>query len=257
LRGSIRRNLEQVRFFGPGVLLRHVRSKNSVYQGQMKGVGTVAIRIDGSDLSTFKQVFQDLEYDLAKLGRAADRVRARYDSILAAGQTPVIIDAGANVGAASRWFAKKFPRAAIVAIEPEPGNAAILRQNVASHSNIAVIEAAIASQPGMIAIAASSTGWDVQTERSESGGIRAVTIPETLAQVPGGIPFIAKIDIEGFESDLFAENLDWIDAMAMLVIEPHDWMLPGRFSSAAFQKAMGERRFELFINGENLIYVAP
>jgi FkbM family methyltransferase len=239
------------------VLLRHIRAKQPVYHGQMKGVGPVAVRIDGSDLSTFKQVFQDREYDLSKLGQAADRVQARYAVIRAAGKTPIIIDAGANVGAASRWFAKAFPVAAIVAIEPEPGNAAILRQNVACFPNITVLEAAIASQPGAIALAASSTGWDVQTERSETGGIRAVTIPEALAQVPGGVPFIAKIDIEGFESDLFAENLDWIDMMAMLVIEPHDWMLPGRFSSASFQKAMGERRFELFINGENLIYVAP
>ena len=88
------------------------------------------------------------------------------------------------------------------------------------------------------------------------GEITAITIQDALAAVPNGVPFVTKIDIEGFESDLFASNLDWIDDMVMVLIEPHDWMVPGQFSSHSFQQAMGARRFELFINGENLIYVA-
>ena len=75
-----------------------------------------------------------------------------------------------------------------------------------------------------------------------------------LTRIDDGI-FIAKIDIEGFEKDLFSSNLGWIDRAEMVIIEPHDWMLPGQQSSATFQRAMGSRDFELFISGENLIYV--
>lgn len=41
-----------------------------------------------------------------------------------------IIDAGANVGYASLLFAKHYPNALIVAIEPDPNNFLILKKNV-------------------------------------------------------------------------------------------------------------------------------
>ena len=42
----------------------------------------------------------------------------------------VIIDAGANIGLASIWFASKFPEARILAIEPEKSNYELLVRNV-------------------------------------------------------------------------------------------------------------------------------
>jgi FkbM family methyltransferase len=256
LYGSIRRNLEHVQMFGPSVLLRHLRGKQAIEAVTLKGFGPIHVRIDSSDISTFKQVFVDAEYDLAGLGASIKRVEARYQAILASGKIPVIVDAGANVGAASLWFSRRFPEAAVVAIEPEPGNAEVLRRNAQGRPHITVIEAAIASAPGRIRISDGSTGWDVQTQRSDEGAITAITIQDAVAAVPNGAPFIAKIDIEGFESDLFATNTGWIDDMVLVLIEPHDWMKPGQFSSANFQREMGKRGYELFINGENLIYVA-
>jgi hypothetical protein len=44
------------------------------------------------------------------------------------------------------------------------------------------------------------------------------------------------------------------DAFAVY-IEPHDWMLPGQGSSRSFQAAFGARDFEIFLRGENLIYI--
>jgi len=78
---------------------------------------------------------------------------------------------------------------------------------------------------------------------------------DAFAKVAGGIPFIAKIDIEGFESDLFSANVEWLNDVSMVIIEPHDWMLPGKKTSRSFQAAMGRHDFEIFISGENLIYI--
>jgi hypothetical protein len=39
------------------------------------------------------------------------------------------------------------------------------------------------------------------------------------------------------------------------MIEPHDWMLPGQMTSRAFQQAMAAHPFEMFIRGENILYV--
>jgi hypothetical protein len=62
------------------------------------------------------------------------------------------------------------------------------------------------------------------------------------------------VDIEGFDDDLFsAVDLSWIDRTVCLLVEPHDWLLPG--SSQSLQRAMALRNFDLLISGENLVYV--
>lgn len=38
----------------------------------------------------------------------------------------------------------------------------------------------------------------------------------------------------------------------MVIVEPHDSMLPGRQTSRNFQRAMASDDFKLFVSGENL-----
>ena len=46
-------------------------------------------------------------------------------------------------------------------------------------------------------------------------------------------------------------------ANAHLIIELHDWMLPGLKTSGPFQKAISEHNFELIImNGGNLLCIS-
>lgn len=45
-----------------------------------------------------------------------------------------------------------------------------------------------------------------------------MTIDEAAATIPNGDLFIVKIDIEGFELDLFAGNLAWIECAHMVII---------------------------------------
>lgn len=254
--GRILTNLEDVRDFGPAFVLRHLARarKDRIARVNARGVA-IHVRAGDSDVAAVRQVFARNEYNIG-LKPLAGRVDARYREILAAGQVPVVIDAGANIGAATLWFKRKYPQAAVVAIEPDPGNAALLRRNVAGLDQVRVMEAAIGARAGFVSLMSGDgdKSWAVQTQRAETG-VPIVTIQDALAQVPDGAPFIAKIDIEGFEKDLFSENIDWIDDMAEVVIEPHDWMLPGQYSSAAFQQAFGARRFEMLHRGENILYI--
>ena len=55
----------------------------------------------------------------------------------------VVVDAGANIGLSTVFFANKFPQAKIVAIEPEPSNFAMLRDNVAPYPNVTPVQAAL------------------------------------------------------------------------------------------------------------------
>ncbi len=50
---------------------------------------------------------------------------------------------------------------------------------------------------------------------------------DLVATIADGRLFIVKIDIEGFERDLFDRNIDWVDQAAAIIVEPHDRMLHG------------------------------
>lgn len=252
----LERNIELLKYCGLSSLRRFTRRGSPITPVTLKNVGPVHLRLGDSDLATFMQVFEKREYDLAATGRAQETIDARYRAMIEAGRVPIIVDAGANVGAASLWFTRAFPDAHIIAIEPEPHNAEVLRLNVAGLPRVTVLEVALAGAAGPVSLAGENLSWGVQTVRSLSGGLSAITMEQALATFPKGDLFLAKIDIEGFESDLFDGDLAWIDSAAVIIVEPHDWLFPGRGTSRTFQAAMGKRNFEIFISGENLIYVA-
>jgi FkbM family methyltransferase len=152
------------------------------------------------------------------------------------------------------WFLKEYPQAEIVAIEPEPNNLAVLQINARDKKRLHVVAAAIGSTEGFVSVKNDGLGWAAQTIRSEVG-MPIVTMKSAFLRVKDGHPFIAKIDIEGFEKDLFLDNLEWLNDVYIVFIEPHDWMLPGQMTSRPFQRVLGQQQFEIFLSGANLIYV--
>ena len=231
------------------------RSGNGVVQVTIPGVGPVSVRQGDSDYVNLRQIFVNCDYEIAN--DAAKRViERRYRAILGEGRTPLIIDAGANIGLAALWYSRLYPDAAIVCVEPDPANFKMLAINTALVKNISRLHAAIGSSPGNVDIR-NDTGlsWAPATARSDSGSVPIGTVDDITRSVLNSTIFIAKIDIEGFEEDLFSENLGWLDDVCAVFIEPHDWMKPHGRTSRSFQKAFGERNFGLFLRGENIIYV--
>lgn len=249
-------NLADIPTFGPQFLWRHSAffTKAATTTVNARGVGRVHLRCAQSDASAVRQVFRYLEYDTDFIEPLGKRIRDRYSGILQSGKTPVIVDAGANIGAASLWFAKKYDRSAIVAIEPEPGNFEILKRNTEHLPRIRLIAAAVGSEAGFASVTNESHGWSATTERA-AAGVPIMTMGDAFASVPDGVPFIAKVDVEGFESDLFSRNLDWLADVYVVFIEPHDWKSPGEMLSRTFQRAMAAHDFELYIMAGNLVYV--
>ena len=241
---------------GPLFFLSGLKAKmrsNSVLDVNVPDIGKVCIRAGDSDFESVRQVFRGEEYTIV-IDDVRNRVRGEYERILAAGKTPVVIDAGANIGAASLWFAKQYPGATVLAVEPDEENAKIARRNAEKSANIKVFEAAIGGEAGFVSVIREGQSWGVQTARAEAG-LRIMTVEEAARTVPDGELFIVKVDIEGFEKDLFAANTEWIDQAFAIYLEPHDWLFPGEKTSRNFQKELAKRDFELFINRENLIFV--
>lgn len=226
-----------------------------IHECLVRGVGPVVLRTGDTDAKVFLQVFRDRQYDLGEFGQHR-WVDDAYRAILASGNTPLVVDLGANNGASALWFALAYPQAQVIAVEPDPGSAQLCRRNTAGR-RVRVVEAAIGSTPGSVAlIDPGDCSWGVSTQRSDAGAVPVVTVPQLVDEAgPDGVPFLVKVDIEGFEDDLFAENLGWIDQVTMLIVEPHDWLFPGRATSAHLQRVLAERGFELLISRENLIFV--
>src|ERR1700757_2189967 len=92
-------------------------------------------RPDTSDPAVINDVFRNGGYDLRRLDRTTKQ--RRHAEIVAfvereqqrTGKRPLIIDAGANIGAAALQFLSNFPNARIVSIEPEASNYALLLRN--------------------------------------------------------------------------------------------------------------------------------
>jgi FkbM family methyltransferase len=249
-------NCADIPAFGFQFLWRHSSflTGATITKVRLPGVGDIYLRADQSDASAVRQVFRYREYDTERFHSVEARILRRYSELLALGRTPTIVDAGANIGAAALWFDKKYDKAAVVAIEPEPGNSIVLRENVKNNSRISVIEAAIGSESGYVSVKTEGHGWSATTVRA-TDGIRVITMDDAFRSVKNGAPFIAKIDIEGFESDLFSKNIQWLDDVYVVFIEPHDWKFPGKMKSRSFQRAMALHDFELYISAENLVYV--
>ena len=243
--------------FGPGFVfatnLARIR-KDQTARVNVRGVGPIHIRGGNSDVAMLRQIFRQNEYDLDHPAEIGERFQRRYREILAAGRKPIIVDAGANIGGSALYFEQKFPEARIVSVEPDAGNVAVLRRNLERRPNHVILEAAIGAMPGFVSVVGHEQGWAVQTERADKG-LPIVTIEDAFKASGGDDPLLVKIDIEGFESDLFSTNLGWIERSFAIAVEPHDWMLPGKGTSLSFQKALAPHGFEVFIKGENLLYV--
>jgi FkbM family methyltransferase len=179
---------------------------------------TVSLRIRTSDVPTFREVFLQEGYRLSL--RTAPRV---------------IVDAGANIGLTSVYFAIRFPQARIVAVEPEASNCAMLVANARPYPSITVVQAALWNENAMIDVIDPGKGkWGFQTRNSGNdaagpavGRVPAVTVDALMRAHAIDFIDVLKIDIEGAEREVFADPSAWIDRVGVIVIELHERLKSG------------------------------
>jgi FkbM family methyltransferase len=219
-----------------------------------QGGGTHTLRIrDEVDFKVVEQIFVTLDYDFGKLARAAE-IQAFHDRVRAAGRVPLIVDAGANIGMATKYFALSYPGARIVAIEPDAGNMALARSNNPD-PGVQFVQAGVGSTDMRGRLVDPGSGhWGYRIEPDPGGAIEVVSIGGIVEQAEreGCVPFVAKIDIEGFEHELFARGTDWIDRFPVLIVELHDWMLPRSGSARPFLREVAARDRDFVYHGENV-----
>lgn len=215
--------------------------------------GPLWLRPDSSDIETFCQVFAEGQYDFARFPQHA-QLMAAYRAAVARGDTPLIVDCGANIGLSAVWFATAFPDAEIVAIEPAPDNVELMRRNLSPYPNTRIVAGGVWDKPAALSIRDRNVmPWAYQVAESAPGanGVQSFTIEAVAGNRP---ILIMKIDVEGSEDALFRSNTDWLRNTNLVIIELHDEKLPGQNTSRNFFRRIVREDFEFAMNGENAFF---
>jgi FkbM family methyltransferase len=224
---------------------------------KVEHIGRVWLRDGTSDSAVLEQIFHTEDFNISTAPQFA-WIRAAYDHAIAAGQTPLVIDCGANIGLSALYYAHHLPHARIVGVEPASDNVVLARKNTRHNPLIEIVEAAVHDRPVTLELvdpAAEKFAFRVQeTSDPTTGSIKAVTIGKLMRSYRSNRNLIVKVDIEGAEAELFRSNTSWLDHTALLTVETHDWLFPGKGTSRSLFAALEGRKFEVIHKGEYISF---
>lgn len=170
------------------------------------GSAVAILRLDQTDRIVWDEIWRENVYGM--------------DPSHVSGRT--VIDIGANVGAFSIW-AGLHNAAKVIAVEPEPGNLAVLRTAIAANpahtSRVEVIGAAVVHDSTKVKkVRMDSTGGGAHSVKAAKGDVTVPTISfaDLLA---GHEDVLLKVDVEGAEYDFLKG--DPLAQVARLVAEWH------------------------------------
>lgn len=202
----------------------------------------VYYRLGGSDPLVVRHVFANRE----------------YAPIAALPDVRFIVDCGANIGCTTFYLLHRYPDARAVVVEPDAGNMAVCRKNLAPfRGRVTFVEAGVWSSAGPLVVERGKFGdgaeWSYQVRPARDGervDVNAVTVPDLLAA--GGFPRadILKVDIEGAEAEVFGPTAaNWLPLVRNLAIEIH-----GPDCERIVSSALSGFRFEPGRSGELTLF---
>lgn len=147
-------------------------------------------------------------------------------------RAPLIVDAGAHVGAATHYFKRLYPDARVLAFEANPVTFALLQQNIAHNrlSGVRATQAALAPRAGEITFYVSASdeepgAWGDSAVRQpwhdgeETAIVRVPAV--TLSSILSEPVDLLKLDIEGMETAVLEEAAYRLHLVRQLILEFH------------------------------------
>jgi FkbM family methyltransferase len=186
----------------------------------------IVIRHHTSDVMILDEIFSAGEYDLPPA------VAAILDGL----PRPRVVDLGANIGLFGVWLLTRKPDATIVAYEPDPGNAAVHARVIELNDAAdrwTLRAAAAATAPGTLTFLSGLGSTSRALDDGVAGGPEGrgegetVTVPAVDAFDDLGACDLAKIDIEGGEWALLADERFGRLPAAAVFVEYHPHGCPG------------------------------
>jgi FkbM family methyltransferase len=203
------------------------------------------------DLRTLYDIFYKEEYSTQQFNERISSIDSGY----------IVIDLGANIGCASLYFLHTFQGSHVIALEPDNENFKILSANLRNYTlRVTLLNAGVGPRDTFCdsVISAGISGqYDAyRFEESDSGKIKMRSLTGLIEEFSlNHRNIILKIDIEGYERYLFEGDTSWFENVDMVFIEGHDWMLARESTLSGFLSHVGNKNFDVFVRGENIIAV--
>jgi FkbM family methyltransferase len=207
---------------------------------------SLTLRDNYSDEAIFKQVFLEQQYD--------------FKPVIPIEEPSTILDGGANVGTAAVYFKTKYPKAEIIAIEPEFNNFELLKRNTEKYPGITCFQAGIWHKDEPLVIGnpeAPAASFNVLAGSEKGQSLPGLTIGRIMKDSGWDRIDILKLDIEGAEKDIFTfDACEWLAHTRLLIIELHDRYRPG--CTRAVFKRLEPYNYTAYFHHENIfIYIQP
>lgn len=213
-----------------------------------------------NDSCTVHEIFSEESYNLKKFS-VEKKINEFYAKKIE-NKKSLILDCGSNIGSSSAYFLKQYKNSTIVLIEPDKNSFEFSKKNI-EDKNVHFLNQGISNVEQQIGFKSNIEDSRASKFSDDSDfKIDCTTVDKILTKFDSSeyFPFLIKIDIEGYEKELFRNNYDWVDKFKVIIIELHDWMLPGQNNSFNFLNAINNimnnnKKRDLIISGENLILI--
>ncbi|HEX4034154.1 MAG TPA: FkbM family methyltransferase [Solirubrobacteraceae bacterium] len=235
----LRRMLDNVRARLIGARL--VRESGAFFWGELRrppGVSAytirrsgvrVAIRHRSVDAATLIEVF------------GADWYATPPEVARALSSPRQIVDLGANIGLFGAFAASRWPQAAILAYEPEPGNAAVHERTIAENGAAdrwTLVRAAAGTGDGTARFASGQgpSSHIVAGDAAPAEQVIDVALRDVLPVICGAD--LVKIDVEGGEWQIIADARFAADPPRVVVLEYHPGQAPAGATRAEAERLL-------------------
>ena len=202
-----------------------------------------------------KMGFQVSHFDKGTLDYLYREVFARQHYYFRAqNDVPLILDCGANVGMASLYFKWLYPKAHVIAFEPDPATFQLLKENIARNNlDIEAKNFALWDQGGEVDFFTDSTNPGVLLMSTVSSRLRSqsIRIPARRLSdfIEGTVDFV-KLDVEGAEHRVLRDltQSGKIRSIRQMVIEYHHRIGEQKSCLAGFLSMLEDGGFEYQIH---------
>jgi FkbM family methyltransferase len=215
--------------------LNEVRPGGAIASYRLRGSGiSIVIRHHTADVLVLDEIFSQREYEFpSPVARVLD----------GPARPLTIVDLGANIGLFGAYALTRYPNAIVLAVEPDPANAAIHARAIDANpsSRWTLSQAAAAAAPGTMRF---RSGGFTRSHAADEDDEAIVVEQEDVLPLMERADLV-KIDIEGGEWALLADPRFALTEALAVVLEYHPEHCPGSQPRAEAEHFLGTAGFEV------------
>jgi FkbM family methyltransferase len=194
----------------------------------------------------------DLEYPApGVLAAFVDQILfRRVNDFLADTDRPVILDCGANIGYTVLNYKRQFPRAEIVAFEPDPQFAPLLRRNLERNGapDVQVVEAAAWTADGRATWAMEEKDGSRLTPQGTAAAPTVEVATVDMARYLDREIDLLKLDIEGAEFQVVPHLGSRLRNVRNILVECHVNAQPDYLALSNVMRTLTDAGFTISVN---------